>query len=168
MTKITFKERENKVMDHFLRNDKGWINMETVKILLPNIEEIVYYAVFALENDTSFFADSVFESILSLIVESNKLRKIRICIHPASQHYAKKWIQKYKQKFSKHYWIIKFQRQLCRVPTILRVPTIPTVPNLAKTRDKTEIRDRESLGYVLDERTDKFFTSSIFMWRAEK
>eukprot|EP01084_Bolivina_argentea_P123749 219285_1 len=118
MTKIEFRERKYRVMNHFLRNDKGWIDMEKLKLLFPNVKEIVYYAVFALENDTSFFADSVFESILSLIVESNKLRKIRICIHPASQHYAKKWIQKYKQKFSKHYWIIKFQRQLCRVPTI--------------------------------------------------
>eukprot|EP01084_Bolivina_argentea_P268226 455522_1 len=109
---VCVAEEEHKVMDYFLRDGKGWLNMDLLSALFPNVESIQYVAV---KKDISFFTDDlIYKSILSLI-ESGKMKHLKlfvISIHPKLCYDIGKYVKKHEKQFFKNEWkIITKMRQ---------------------------------------------------------
>eukprot|EP01084_Bolivina_argentea_P091731 165102_1 len=103
---IQFLENKKKVFDYFFRIENGWINLDVLLKVLPNVSIIRF---FAMDNDISFLTDPlIYASVLS-IGQSN-IETIQI--HTKSKFYGQleNYLEEYQQRFGDAGWKIYVQQ----------------------------------------------------------
>eukprot|EP00483_Globobulimina_turgida_P010216 UN10235 len=104
-----FCEAETKLHDKYFKYENGWINLEIVTTIFPNIEAIQY---FACNKDMNYWMrlSNVFKFVLGFIRKNNnqqlRLQKIEVMINENLEVVMKQYIEQFGRDFNNCGWYL--------------------------------------------------------------
>eukprot|EP01084_Bolivina_argentea_P255423 429594_1 len=112
ITTINFPEHLNKLYDVFFKEKNGWIHVDILTTIFPNVVTIGF---FAFSKDISFITESLLvESVLHYVSSQKQtsLRSITVMINPKHAEKVSNYIKQYQSKFNDYSWTISIAEQL--------------------------------------------------------
>eukprot|EP01084_Bolivina_argentea_P016724 31252_1 len=110
---VTFdRQNKNKIIDKLFRYENGWINLDLLTKIFPNIHFIAFVD---LEKDLSFLTDpTIYQSVLSFVELDRKyiLNHVQLRIHEKYYEKMRKFLSQFEAQFARCGWVIGVKKQV--------------------------------------------------------